>query len=182
MQIQEEYKETIKEKILYRSHFCHEVVSADREELKRFCLDIKDYVEILNSDIIFVDIDICKTKSFSDLLFQALNSIYNDKNFDEYITLQDLSEIDESMEESKLDQMFKLVLADLDIEGIMVLLILENYDCSKNVWTSSSYGNMRDYMCENGNLSLIVSSTLPVEQVSDEPKGPSPFFNIFSEE
>ena len=75
---------------------------------------------------------------------------------------------------------YKNAVADVVKEGKRLIFVFRHYEGATNRWFGG-FGWMRSFLTSRPlKLSALVFTTKPMDEVSDEPEGSSPFWNIFN--
>lgn len=75
---------------------------------------------------------------------------------------------------------YKDAVADIVEEGKRLIFVFKHYEGATNRWLGG-FGWMRSFLESRPlQLSALVFTAKPMDEVSDEPEGSSPFWNIFS--
>lgn len=159
-------------------HFARQFVSKKPEILEE-CVDgIIHEIDIAESDIRVICLDAKEYDNFADMMKNFLLDAFGDEKFQAEDTLVSKEEFADENSESEICYQTTCLLEDFSMNGIYVLFIITNYDEVKEKWSSSNYGWIRGIVCDNQNLSVLLFSEKSAEEVSKEPVGSSPFYNI----
>lgn len=75
---------------------------------------------------------------------------------------------------------YKSAVADIVEEGKRLIFAFKHYEGATNRWLGG-FGWMRSFLTSRPlKLSALVFTAKPMDEVSDEPEGSSPFWNIFN--
>lgn len=127
-----------------------------------------------------VRIDLSGCNSFSDLLSQILIILFDDPKFSNDDTLVVRDDFQDEDDEGELCYQLNCVLKeDFKLANIHTLVIFEHFEAVRDIWNSGNFGWMRGLLCDSRLLSIVILSSVRANEVSEEPRGSSPFYNIF---
>lgn len=159
-------------------HFARQFISKDPERLEEYVGGIINEIKAAESDIRTICLDAREYGNFADMMKNFLLCSFQDIKFKADDTLVSKEDFADETSESEICYQTTCLLEDFSMNGIYVLFIITNYDAVKEKWSSSNYGWIRGIVCDNQNLSVLLFSEKSAEEVSKEPVGSSPFYNI----
>lgn len=159
-------------------HFARQFISADSSKLDEYVNGIAIELEDVASDIRTVCLDVKMFDNFRDMMKQLLIITFQDGKFSVEDTMVSKEDFIDENSEAEICYQITCLLEDFSMNGIYMLLMIKNYDEVKEKWTPSNFGWIRGVMCDNQNLSIMLFSEKSAEEISKEPLGSSPFYNI----
>ncbi len=161
-------------------HFSRQLVNSNDSYLHEVSDSLVRNINDYSSDYRCIRIDVSLYNSFALLIKEMLIEIFNDPKYDPEDTLVTRDDIVDENREGELEYQLKCILQeDYPLLGIHTLIIFEHFEKSATYWSPGNYGWMRGLLCDVQQLAILITADRKVSEISDEPVGSSPFYNIF---
>lgn len=159
-------------------------ISEDESILKECNDRLEAEINKLPADVRIVRTDVIENSSYGELLIDIINKIRADEKFDNKDIggeqgLKVFNGLDPKSA-SRISSNLQTILKIFKSKKIKVVIVIEHYESSPERWVDGDYGDLRKIKTQNGNIELILSSSLPAQVVSQYPRGSSALHNIFS--
>lgn len=168
--------------------FAWQAVSSDADELKELADSIEEtiknkpeYIRCYRIDMKeYMDLDLPFGEALSKMLNNLLCEVFNDSKFSESDTRTKASDITGDLSKTAVSaRVNDVIVDDFMCEMIMTLIIVEHFEYGAKLWTPSDLGYMRELVDGKPYISMLLTSSQMAGDVTQEPTGSSPFYNIF---
>lgn len=164
-------------------HVARELISKDDGERREMADRIAAAYENLDGSHQLIRLNLKEYTTFADMLHSMLMQLFDSSNFDISNLSVTREEVEDEYREGQCCFLAECIFfSDLPEENVHVMLLLENYEVSADVWNASNYSWMRALMCEASTTAITLISDRTASEVSELPVGSSPFYNIFSKD
>lgn len=161
-------------------HFAYQALSEDEDLLHELADSMEEKIRDMGDNYRLLRVDLNAYAEYDDLIEDLLKKTFSDSKFEKSDTRMRIEGDNSKNWKYSPEFMFNCILTkDFPNRDIFTLILIEHYEKAAEIWDSTAFGNLRALLCDSRNTSIVVTSYKTMKEISEQPVGSSPLYNIF---